>query len=143
MRRCFNGWFDAVLEKRVQLGKARAVADWKRLFRTWNAWRHYTREITLNRLKIEHENTMVDEHRKLHQSTAHYERRLLRRYLLRWQVWVTQERQTRELENGKHSVREKMSAFLAAGKRLASEQSDGKPSNTGTVADRLSLNKVV
>ncbi|XP_067932465.1 coiled-coil domain-containing protein 191-like [Watersipora subatra] len=124
MRQCFNSWFDLILERRLQLGKARAVSDWKCLFRAWNAWRHYTRDCNLERLKRKHENSMVEDHRKLHQSHAHYEKKLLKKYWLQWQIWLAQEKQARDLANDQNTVRHKMSAFLATGKQLARQQKD-------------------
>lgn len=118
------------------------MSDWKRLFRSWNAWRHYTRERTLERLKVQHENSMVEDHRKLHQSSAYYERRLLKRYFLQWQIWVTQERQAKELIDDQNNVRQKMSAFLATGKRLAREQRESEKTST-SMAERLSQSRVV
>ena len=142
LRKCFNSWFDVVLERRLQLGKARAVSDWKCLFRAWNAWRHFTREQTLERMKQHHENSMIEDHRKLHQSAAHYETRILKKYFLQWQIWLTQQRQAKELEQDQRSVRDKMSAFLETGKKLALEQKQRKEEEERT-SSRLANTTVV
>lgn len=122
MRRYFNSWFDVVLERRLQLGKARAVADWKCMFRSWNAWRYFTRQQNLERMKQEHETSMMEDHRKLRKSAVHYETRLLSKYFLHWQIWLTQHKQARQLDEDQKSVKDKMSAFLETGRKLAHEQ---------------------
>lgn len=39
MQKHFSAWYSVVLEKRVQLGKAAAICDWRRQLRAWRAWR--------------------------------------------------------------------------------------------------------
>lgn len=129
------------MERRVQLGKARAVEDWKCLFRSWNAWRHFTRERALERMKLQHENSLLEDHRKLHQSSAHYDRHLLQKYLMQWLIWVAQQKKARELTSDQLNVRQKMSAFLAAGKCLAEEKVKSEPKNG--VMERISESKIV
>ena len=90
---------------------------------------------------MQHENAMVDDHRKLHQSSAHYEKKLLRKYFLQWQIWLTQERQAKQLVDDQNNVRQKMSAFLAAGRQLAKEQKEGE--ERPSVAQRLAQSHVV
>jgi hypothetical protein len=38
-RQCFAAWYSIVIERRLQLGKAKATADWKVLFRAFSAWK--------------------------------------------------------------------------------------------------------
>lgn len=83
---------------------------------------------------------MIEDHRKLHQSANHYEIRTLKKYFLQWQIWLTQQRQAKELENDQQSVRDKMSAFLETGRKIAQEQ---KRSQSETVASRLAEASVV
>ncbi|KAI4888012.1 hypothetical protein NFI96_034674, partial [Prochilodus magdalenae] len=35
----FSAWYSVVLDKRVKLGKAAALCDWRRQLRAWRAWR--------------------------------------------------------------------------------------------------------
>jgi hypothetical protein len=37
----FSAWYSVVVNQRIKLGKARALADWKAKLRAWNAWRAY------------------------------------------------------------------------------------------------------
>lgn len=97
-------------------------------------------------VKVQHENSMIQDHKKLHQSSIHYERKLLRKYWLQWRIWMAQERQAQELASNQTSVRQKMSAFLAAGKQMAREQREGEASTSvgsRSVASRLARSHVV
>ena len=85
---------------------------------------------------------MIEDHRKLHQSAAHYETRMLKKYFLQWQIWLTQQRQAKELEQDQRSVRDKMSAFLETGKKLALEQKQRKGEEERT-SSRLANTTVV
>lgn len=122
MHTCFNCWFDAVLQRRIQMGKSRAVSDWKILFRVFNAWRHQTKEKHYNHIQEEHVNEMRDLNRRLNKADGHYDRSLLHKHFLLWQVWVVKQRKTRELEQDQNSVRNKMSAFLSTGKQMLQEK---------------------
>lgn len=42
LQRHFSAWFKLVLEHRIQMGKARALADWKCQLKALRAWRNYT-----------------------------------------------------------------------------------------------------
>ena len=89
---------------------------------------------------------MIEDHRKLHQSAAHYETRILKKYFLQWQIWLTQQRQAKELEQDQRSVRDKMSAFLETGKKLALEQKQRKEEeerNSGRLADTTVVRHVL
>lgn len=39
MQKHFSAWYFVVLEKRVRLGKAAALCDWRRQLRAWRVWR--------------------------------------------------------------------------------------------------------
>lgn len=39
IHRHFSAWYSVVLEKRVRMGKAAALCDWRRQLRAWRAWR--------------------------------------------------------------------------------------------------------
>lgn len=43
MHRHFSAWYNLVLDRRLKMGKARAMYDWKLMLRAWNAWRSYIR----------------------------------------------------------------------------------------------------
>lgn len=62
MHKHFSAWYSAVLEKRVLLGKAAALCDWRMRLRAWRAWRALVwlgreeREVrrTEHELRLEH-----------------------------------------------------------------------------------------
>ena len=44
LQRHFSAWYNLVLERRLQMGKALAMRDWKLMLRAWNAWKAFVRE---------------------------------------------------------------------------------------------------
>lgn len=40
LQRHFSGWYSVVLDRRLRMGKAMALCDWKRQLRAWRAWRN-------------------------------------------------------------------------------------------------------
>ena len=50
LQRHFTAWYNIVIERRLQLGKARAMQDWRLLLQAWNAWKAYVRA---KRIKVE------------------------------------------------------------------------------------------
>ena len=54
-QRCFSAWFDVVLARRLQFGKAKAMSDWKQTVRAFNAWKAFAREKRLVREAWAHE----------------------------------------------------------------------------------------
>ena len=59
----FSAWYNVVLERRLKMGKARAMSDWKLLLRAWNAWRSYVRGQKLERESRRAEQDVIDTHR--------------------------------------------------------------------------------
>ncbi|XP_038065148.1 coiled-coil domain-containing protein 191-like isoform X2 [Patiria miniata] len=114
LQRHFHAWYELVLSKRLALGKARAVADWRTLLRAWNAWRAYVRASWAERETREIEENFKDLHRKKQIAADHYHRTILRKYLSVWCLWLRQEQQSRELEQQQHQTKSKMAAFLEA-----------------------------
>lgn len=39
MHRHFTAWYSVIMERRVRMGKAAALCDWRRQLRAWRAWR--------------------------------------------------------------------------------------------------------
>ena len=60
LQRCFSAWFGAVLDRRLQLGKVGAMADWKLLVRAFNAWKCYVRRDRLDREAQIHQENMKE-----------------------------------------------------------------------------------
>jgi hypothetical protein len=63
LQKYFSAWYDVVLERRLQMGKARAMSDWRCLLRAWNGWKMYVRSRRLDREAREHEEDMKLYHR--------------------------------------------------------------------------------
>ena len=38
MRANFNAWRNVIIDQRLQMGQARAIADWRLLMKTWATW---------------------------------------------------------------------------------------------------------
>lgn len=64
-RVCFSAWYNVVIERRLQLGKAKAVADWRALFKAFSAWKSVYMEKWVQLETDRHENQLKQEHRFL------------------------------------------------------------------------------
>jgi len=62
-RVCFSAWYNVVIERRLQLGKANAMADWKMLLRAFSAWRSVRMEKWVKIETHRHEHMVKQEHR--------------------------------------------------------------------------------
>ncbi|XP_070547836.1 coiled-coil domain-containing protein 191-like isoform X3 [Ptychodera flava] len=114
LRRHFSAWYQLVANRRIQMGKARALSDWRRLVRAWNKWRHYVRQ---QRMEYEERRTefyIRESHRKKQLAEDFHRKTLLKRYFVSWQLWVAQEQQSRELTERRQETKNKMAAFLEA-----------------------------
>lgn len=114
LQRHFSAWYNIVLERRIQIGKARAMADWKCLLRAWNAWKAYCRSKRIEREAMEHEWSMKEYHRKTQLAQTHYRDSLLRRYFSAWQLFVQQEHLQNESKEQQSRLHDRMSALLNA-----------------------------
>ena len=63
LQECFSQWYDVVLERRLKMGKARAMADWKLLLHAFNGWKSVTRSQRIEMQAAEHENEIRIMHR--------------------------------------------------------------------------------
>ncbi|KAL3887288.1 hypothetical protein ACJMK2_027231 [Sinanodonta woodiana] len=127
LQRHFSSWYNVVLERQLQMGKARAMADWKLLFRTWNAWKSFVRSHRIDKETKKHEMNVKLTQRNAQVAESHSRMKLMRKYFITWQVWVKSEQERRELEQEQSSTREKMMALLqaaAAGKLKGEEQGE-------------------
>jgi len=62
-RVCFSAWYNVVIERRLQLGKAKAVADWKTVFKAFSAWKSVHMEKWVQTETDRHEHRVKQEHR--------------------------------------------------------------------------------
>ncbi|XP_050954672.1 coiled-coil domain-containing protein 191 [Labeo rohita] len=125
MHRHFMAWYSVILERRVRMGKAAALCDWRRQLRAWRAWRAF---VWARREKKEAERTEEElrlEHRRSQQAVESDRRRLLRRCLSDWRVWCQVERHRKELLQQQEETRRKMAALInaAASGKLVAEKS--------------------
>ncbi|XP_051543307.1 coiled-coil domain-containing protein 191 [Myxocyprinus asiaticus] len=125
----FSGWYSVILERRVRMGKAAALCDWRRQLSAWRAWRAlvWTRREEREAEKIEKE--LRQEHRRCQQAVESDRRRLLRRCLSDWRVWCRMERERKELLKQQKETRRKMTALInaAASGKLGTENSTPPP----------------
>ncbi|XP_071995034.1 coiled-coil domain-containing protein 191 isoform X2 [Engystomops pustulosus] len=115
----FSLWYKLVLDRRVKMGKARALADWKLQLRTLRAWRDYVWSEKTERESRQLEQDLRDQNRKQQAAAECYSKRLLRRCLVEWQLWCRGEKQRRELEAQKEETKRKMAALLDAASSIA------------------------
>ncbi|KAF4095866.1 coiled-coil domain-containing protein 191 [Onychostoma macrolepis] len=125
MHRHFTAWYSVILERRVRMGKAAALCDWRRQLRAWRAWRAL---VWARREEKEAERTEEElrlQHRRCQQAVESDRRRLLRRCLSDWRVWCQVERHRKELLQQQEETRRKMAALInaAASGKLGAEKS--------------------
>ena len=114
MHNCFKAWYNIALERRLQMGKARALCDWKLLLRTWNAWRSVVRSRRLELETRQHEIDIIKTHRNNQVAENHHKCAILRKYFMAWQVWVQQELERKEMQDMQEKTKMKMAVFLEA-----------------------------
>ncbi|KAK3107858.1 hypothetical protein FSP39_023636 [Pinctada imbricata] len=127
LQRHFSAWYNVVLERRIQMGKARALADWRLILRAWNAWKSYCRSRAMEVEARLHQQDVIQTQRKNQLAGCHHRESLLRKYFVAWQQWVKQEQDRKELEHAQEKTRNKMAALLeaAASGKLNTERSEG------------------
>ncbi|KAK6173528.1 hypothetical protein SNE40_016960 [Patella caerulea] len=108
----FTAWYELILQKRLVLGKCRAMSDWKLLLRAWNAWKSYSRSKKLDKETRQHERNILESHRKNQIANRHYKTVLVQKYFSAWMLWVQQEQDKHELEQAQEVTRQKMMALL-------------------------------
>ncbi|CAH1797480.1 unnamed protein product [Owenia fusiformis] len=114
LQRHFSAWYQLLLDRRLKIGKARAMADWKCLLRAWNAWKSYSRSKRFERESQQHAMYMKIHHRQNEMAQEHYYQTLMKKCLQAWQLFVQQEVAQRELASFQEKTRSKMAAFLEA-----------------------------
>uniref|UniRef100_A0A8B9VFD6 Coiled-coil domain containing 191 n=1 Tax=Anas zonorhyncha TaxID=75864 RepID=A0A8B9VFD6_9AVES len=114
LQRHFSAWFKLVLEHRIQMGKARALADWKCQLKALRAWRNYTWTQKVQQETQQLEDHLQDQNRKNQLSAEHNRRRLLRCCFLAWQHWSQAETEKRELQLKREETKRKMAQLLEA-----------------------------
>ncbi|XP_068588435.1 coiled-coil domain-containing protein 191 [Cebidichthys violaceus] len=124
LQRHFSGWFSVVLDRRLRLGKAMALCDWRRQLRAWRAWRSVVWAEQQQREVVRTEEDLRAEHRQCQLAVESDRRRLLRRCLNEWQLCCRIEKEQRELLAQQQETRRKMAALINAastGKLMSTE----------------------
>ncbi|KAL7840772.1 hypothetical protein AOLI_G00260950 [Acnodon oligacanthus] len=114
LQKHFSVWYSMVLDKRVRLGKAAALCDWRRQLRAWRAWRAL---VWVKREKREAERTEEElrmDNRRCQVAAESDRRRLLRRCLNDWRLWCRMEKERRELFSQQEETRQKMAILISA-----------------------------
>ncbi|CAM9657894.1 unnamed protein product [Bubo scandiacus] len=114
MQRHFSAWLKVILEHRIKMGKARALADWKCQLKALRAWRNYTWAQKVEQETQQLEVHLQDQNRKTQLSAEHNQRRLLRCCFLAWQRWSRAEAEKRELQIKREETKRKMAQLLEA-----------------------------
>ncbi|KAA0704741.1 Coiled-coil domain-containing protein 191 [Triplophysa tibetana] len=114
IQRHFSTWYSTVLERRVRMGKAAALCDWRRQLRAWRAWRALVWARREEREAKRTEEELRQEHRRSKQAVDSDRRRLLRRCLSDWHVWCRVERERKELLKQQEETRCKMATLIRA-----------------------------
>ncbi|XP_062297496.1 coiled-coil domain-containing protein 191 [Scomber scombrus] len=124
LQRHFSGWFSVVLNRRLRMGKAMALCDWRKKLTAWRAWRAvvWAEQKQRELMRTEEDQRAENRHRKL--AVESDRRRLLRRYLNEWQLLCRTEKEQRELLAQQQETQRKMAALINAastGKLKATE----------------------
>ncbi|NXQ97335.1 CC191 protein, partial [Sagittarius serpentarius] len=114
MQRHFSAWLKLILEHRIKMGKARALADWKCQLKALRAWRNYTWAQKVEQEIQQLEVHLQDQNRKKQLSVEHNQQRLLRCCFLAWQRWSQAETEKRELQTKREETKRKMAQLLEA-----------------------------
>ncbi|XP_046880221.1 coiled-coil domain-containing protein 191 [Hypomesus transpacificus] len=110
----FSGWYSVLLERRVRMGKAAALCDWRRQLRTWRAWRALVWAGREHREAEKTQEELRTENRNFQMARESDRRRLLRRCLDDWRLWCRAEGERRELLAQQEETRSKMAALISA-----------------------------
>ncbi|XP_078676309.1 coiled-coil domain-containing protein 191-like [Branchiostoma floridae x Branchiostoma belcheri] len=138
LQRHFSAWYRLIVARRVQYGKARAMADWKSTLRAWNAWRTYVLSRKTDKETRKYQRDLIDMQRKQQAAVDHDRRRVLQRCLQAWVLYVHWEQDRKELYRKQEETRSKMSALLeaAASGKLWSARGDDDDDDGGSTSGR-------
>ncbi|XP_029313338.1 LOW QUALITY PROTEIN: coiled-coil domain-containing protein 191 [Cottoperca gobio] len=114
LQRHFSGWYSVVLDRRLRLGKATALCDWKRQLKAWRAWRAVMWAEQQQREVARTAEDLRAENRRCQLALESDRRRLLRRCLNEWQLWCRMEKEKRELLALQQETRCKIASLIKA-----------------------------
>ncbi|XP_043961421.1 coiled-coil domain-containing protein 191 [Gambusia affinis] len=119
-----SAWHSVVLRRKLHLGKAVALCDWRRQLRAWQAWRAVVWAERSRREVARTEEQLRVENRQFQLAVENDHRRLLRRCLNEWQLWSQRAKLQRDLLARQQETKVKMAALIdaaATGKLTAIE----------------------
>ncbi|XP_064500453.1 coiled-coil domain-containing protein 191 isoform X1 [Pseudopipra pipra] len=114
LQRHFSAWLKVILEQRIKMGKARALADWRCQLKALRAWRNYTWAQKVEQETQQLEVHLQDQNRKNQLAAEHNQQRLLRCCFMAWQRWSRAETEKRELQIKREETKRKMAQLLEA-----------------------------
>ncbi|NWT30305.1 CC191 protein, partial [Cardinalis cardinalis] len=114
LQRHFSAWLKVILEHRIKMGKARALADWRCQLKALRAWRNYIWAQKVEQETEQLEVHLQDQNRKTQLAVEHNQRHLLRCCFLAWQRWSRAETEKRELQMKREQTKRKMQQLLEA-----------------------------
>ncbi|XP_032536506.1 coiled-coil domain-containing protein 191 isoform X3 [Chiroxiphia lanceolata] len=114
LQRHFSAWLKVILEQRIKMGKARALADWRCQLKALRAWRNYTWAQKVEQETQQLEVHLQDQNRKNQLAAEHNQQRLLRCCFVAWQRWSRAETERRELQIKREETKRKMAQLLEA-----------------------------
>ncbi|XP_051634888.1 coiled-coil domain-containing protein 191 [Manacus candei] len=114
LQRHFSAWLKVILEQRIKMGKARALADWRCQLKALRAWRNYTWAQKVEQETQQLEVHLQDQNRKNQLAAEHNQQRLLRCCFVAWQRWSRAETEKRELQIKREETKRKMAQLLEA-----------------------------
>ncbi|XP_070606038.1 coiled-coil domain-containing protein 191 isoform X2 [Erythrolamprus reginae] len=112
LRKYFSAWYKFILDLRIKMGKAKALADWKCQLKILRAWRDYSWSHKLEKETQKMENQLRDQNRKNQLAIEFNRKCILRHFFAEWQCWSRLEMEKRELEVNKEKMRRKMAKLL-------------------------------
>ncbi|XP_035271210.1 coiled-coil domain-containing protein 191 [Anguilla anguilla] len=110
----FSKWYCAVLERRVRMGNAAALCDWRRQLRVWREWRSLVWASREEREAMSTEAELRSQTRRHQVALESDRRRVLRRHLTAWRILVQAERIRQDLLNQQVKTQHKMAALISA-----------------------------
>ncbi|XP_007431791.1 coiled-coil domain-containing protein 191 isoform X1 [Python bivittatus] len=112
LRKYFSAWHKLILDLRIKMGKARALADWKCQLKVLQAWKGYSWSRKLEKETQKMENQLRDQNRKKQLAIEFNRKCILRHFFAEWQCWSQSEVEKRVLEAKKEKTRRKMAKLL-------------------------------
>lgn len=110
----FSLWYNLVLETRLKVGKARAVADWKCKLKAWNAWKAYVTCVRSNEEARAIEQSLKEKYRKEQMAIKYSNKKLLHACLLSWLKYARYQVEKKILLAEHEKKAKKMAMFLEA-----------------------------